>query len=136
VEGHRHERALDRVATPLRIAPAVDDASVINPTPEVADRGQDHDRSSEETRAEGNVPTMRAVVGRSARKSTGSVAVAVVPIESNVCEDGVPVGIPIAACTTANAMTTATDIVAHTSSARRNLDRMKSNLSLVVIRRK
>ena len=30
-----------------------DDASVINPTPEVADRGQDHDRSSEETRAEG-----------------------------------------------------------------------------------
>jgi len=31
----------------------VDDASVINPTPEVADRGQDHDRSSEETRAEG-----------------------------------------------------------------------------------
>jgi hypothetical protein len=56
------------------------------------------------------------------------------PIASNVCEYGVPIGIPIAACTTANATNTATDIVAHTSSARRTLERMESNLSLAVIR--
>jgi hypothetical protein len=62
------------------------------------------------------------------------VAVAVVPIESNVCEYGVPVGMPIAACTTANARNPATDTVAHTSSERRNLERMKSNLGLVAVR--
>ena len=63
----------------------------------------------------------RTVAGRSTRKSAGSVAVAVVPIESNVCEYGMPVGIPMSARTTARTAKTV-EIVAHTSRARGRLE--------------
>src|SRR5215218_5853724 len=70
-----------------------------------------------------NTPGVRtvAVDVRSTRKSAGSVAVADVPMASNVCTYGEPVGMETAAeRTTARTATTA-----HTTSARKDLERIK-----------